>query len=307
MADRDKGASALDQSIASRPRLVAAINKQALLEDLWDRGLPSGFKSGWPSVDKFYTVVPGQLTIVTGWPGSGKSEWVDALAVHLTRQGWRVAFYSPENLPIELHVAKILEKISGQPFGHGPTSRIGRERISEMVQDMDRQFRFLEPMEGAVGVRDVLEATLPWLQSSDAPSGLVIDPWNELEHWRPANLSETEYVSAALSEVRQWARKHNIHVWIIAHPQKIRREDGHLPVPKPDMISGSQHWWNKADCCISVYRKLDDPERQDVEIHVQKVRFKHVGRPGLIDLKYDRITGRYHEPSMIRSYDESRG
>jgi twinkle protein len=60
------------------------------------------------------------------------------------------------------------------------------------------------------------------------------------------------------------------------------------------MISGSQHWWNKADCALTVYRDLgqNDPR---VEIHVQKVRFKHVGKIGLIPLTYNRVVGTYSE------------
>lgn len=293
MADIDRGQSVLDRGIANRPRLVSAVNKQAVLEELWDKGLPPGFATGWPSVDSLYTVVPGQMTITTGWPNSGKSEWVDALAVNLARQGWRIAFFSPENMPIELHVAKLMEKMSAHPFGAGPTERLPRGLISSFAEKMEC-FRFLEPVEGSLSAKDVCEVVEPWLSAHNGPRGLVIDPWNELEHWRPQHMSETEYVSQTLSEVRRWARKQNVHVWIVAHPQKMRREDGQLPVPKPDMISGSQHWWNKADCCVTVYRDMNK-ETQDVDIYVQKVRFKHVGRIGMTTLKYDRVTGKYSE------------
>jgi twinkle protein len=304
MADVDRGLAVLDRAIANRPKLVSAANKQATLEGLWDKGLPPGFKTGWPSVDALYTVVPGQLTVTTGWPNSGKSEWVDALAVNLARQGWHIAYFSPENMPIELHVAKLMEKFDGRPFGAGPSQRIDRDSIAKLAERMD-SFRFLEPMEGSLSARDVCEVVEPWLNSHNGPKGLVIDPWNELEHWRPNHMSETEYVSQTLSEVRRWARKQNVHVWIVAHPQKVRREEGVLPVPKPDMISGSQHWWNKADCCVTVFRDMNTGS-QDVEIHVQKVRFKHVGRIGMTTLKYDRVTGRYAEPSKF-SYEERRG
>jgi twinkle protein len=56
----------------------------------------------------------GQFTVVTGWPGSGKSEWLDALLVNLTKSGWKFAIFSPENQPTELHIAKLLEKIAGK-------------------------------------------------------------------------------------------------------------------------------------------------------------------------------------------------
>jgi len=58
---------------------------------LWDRGLPPGFSTGWKTLDPHYTVAPGQLTVVTGWPGSGKSEWLDGLLVNLSRDDWKFA------------------------------------------------------------------------------------------------------------------------------------------------------------------------------------------------------------------------
>ena len=60
------------------------------------------------------------------------------------------------------------------------------------------------------------------------------------------------------------------------------------------MISGSQHWWNKADCCVTVWRDMES-QSQDVDIYIQKVRFKHIGRQGLVTLTYDRVTGRYYD------------
>lgn len=304
MADAAKGAAYLDQQRASLPILAGPKAHRERLRELWKSGLPSGDKSGWMSLDKHYTVAPGQFTVVTGWPGSGKSEWLDALLVNLMRQGWKFAIFSPENQPVELHVAKLLEKLSGKPFGHGPNERLTDEEVDEWSDELDQSFAFMEsPNDEALSVDAVIEAAGPFFNKfQDGKRGLVIDPWNELEHWRPANLTETEYVSKTLSKVRNWARKNKVHVWIVAHPQKMRREEGKLPIPRPDMIAGSQHWWNKADCAITVWRDFDNLDSQDVDVYVQKVRFKHIGRPGFVTLRYDRITGRYHEaPSTLRS------
>jgi twinkle protein len=172
-----------------------------------------------------------------------------------------------------------------------------RGEVDEHTSTLESSFAFVESVEeGALSAHAVIEAAAPQLEKfGTGKRGLVIDPWNELEHWRPANLSETEYVSKTLSSVRNWARRNRVHVWIVAHPQKMRREDGKLPIPTPDMISGSQHWWNKADCAITVWRDFAKLESQETSIYVQKVRFKHIGRPGFITLDYDRVTGRYHE------------
>jgi twinkle protein len=275
---------------------------------LWQDGMPSGDKTGWPAIDRHYTVVPGQLTILTGWPGSGKSEWLDALLLNLARGGWRFAIFSPENQPVELHVAKFLEKFHGKPFGQGPTERMSIDEVGEGLAEIEEWFAFIVPSRTAekptFGIDEILNACEAHFRmqgawrSRELKRGLVIDPWNELEHLRPKELSETEYISATLSRIRSWARSSGVHVWIVAHPQKLRRDEaGKLPVPKPDSISGSQHWWNKADNAITVWRALDDPMKQEVQIHIQKVRFKHVGRPGVVELLYDRITGRYNQPA----------
>lgn len=293
--------------VANSPMAACTpLDFSGLLGRLWQDGMPGGDKTGWPSVDALYTVVPGQLTILTGWPGSGKSEWLDALLLNLAKQGWRFAIFSPENQPTEIHVAKFVEKYLCKPFGAGPNERATMSEVSEALSIMDGWFSFLcasaDTDRTNFGVEEILDAaemhfrmTGGW-KDRNSKRGLVIDPWNEIEHLRPRDISETEYVSQTLTRVRAWARAARIHVWIVAHPQKLRRDDnGKLPIPRPDSISGSQNWWNKADNALTVYRALDDPDNQKVEIHVQKIRFKHVGRVGISELRYDRITGRYFE------------
>lgn len=279
-------------------RIWTLTDRQAALNVLYSFGMRRGSSTGWRCVDEHYTVAPGQLTVVTGWPGSGKSEWVDALLVNLAKHDWRHAVYSPENKPIEIHMAKILEKWVGVPFGDGPTQRMTYPEVLEAEAVIGDRFGFIDPPEiDALRVDDVLEmAGEFFLRFGDEPikRGLVIDPWNELDHLRPAELSETEYISRTLSEVRNWARAWSAHVWIVAHPAKQRREEGKLPVPRPDMIAGSQHWWNKADNCITIWRDYDAQDAT-VDVHVQKVRFKHIGRIGATSLQYDRVTGRYWE------------
>lgn len=310
MADAAKGAAFLDSRAAKRPSVRSPHDYRGAVEGLWREGMPSGDRTGWPSVDRHYTIVPGQLTVLTGWPGSGKSEWLDALLVNLGRQGWRIAIFSPENQPIELHVAKLLEKVSGKPFGRGPTERIAQEEIGEYLDELGQWFGFVSTTSGdTVSPKSVIEAATPWLaQHEGLKRGLVIDPWNEMEHWRPAGLSETEYVSQTLSMLRGWARANRVHVWIVAHPQKLIRRDPReeLPVPRPDMISGSQHWWNKADCAVTVFRSFAEDAPAEVEIHIQKIRFKHVGKIGAVRLRYDRVTGRYHEIPSVQAVREYR-
>ena len=43
-------------------------------------------------------VVPGELTLITGVPNSGKSEWIDALLCNINEsRGWKFVLCSMEN------------------------------------------------------------------------------------------------------------------------------------------------------------------------------------------------------------------
>lgn len=267
----------------------------------WVAPTPRGDLTGWRAVDELYSVVPGQLTVVTGWPSSGKSEWVDALALHLTRQGWKFAVYSPENRPVDLHAVKLVEKHVGLPFYPGPKERMSLSVADEGALELGDSFMLIDPVSDdgepidSLAVDDVVACAEECFREAGAcKRGLIIDPWNELDHSRIRELTETEYISQALSFVRNWARRTQTHVWIVAHPAKQPRIDGKLPVPRPDMIAGSQHWWNKADCALTVYRDYEDDSGQ-IEVYSQKCRFKHVGKIGRAYLQWDKATGQYHD------------
>jgi twinkle protein len=282
------------------PIVEEPIEYRSSLDDLWDSGLPPGYRTGWPSLDVLYTVVPGQLTVVTGWPSSGKSQFVDALAVNLARQGWRFAVFSPENHPTQIHLAKLLQLVSGKPFGAGQTERMSLDEMHEHLDHIRDWFGFVRGRNHeTLSVMAILEAAGKHLDPMrDVQRGLIVDPYNEIGHERPAGMSETDWVSALLTGIRNWARDTSTHVWLVAHPQKLRRLDsGELPVPTPDTISGSQHFWNKSDCAITIWRDLSPLARdsQEVSIYVQKIRFAHVGHTGMVELQYDRPTGRYFE------------
>ena len=128
--------------------------------------------------------------------------------------------------------------------------------------------------------------------------GLVIDPWNEIEHDREDKQTETEYISSSLKRIRQFARRYGIHIWVVAHPAKMYRDkQGKIPVPTPYDISGSARWRDKSDNCITVWRDLSDNDSIIVQLHVQKVRFRQDGKIGVGELSYNWLIGSYHEPT----------
>lgn len=266
------------------------------IDQLYESGYEKGVRTGWDPMDELYSVRAGELTVLTGIPNSGKSNWIDALMVNLARDhGWRFAIFSPENQPLEDHMARMMEKHALRPFNKGPTARMTVDEREASKQWVHDHFSWILPDDDTDWTVDsVLEAARA-LVFRKGIRGLVIDPWNELEHVRPQNMSETEYVSASLKRIRQWGRQNSVHVWIVAHPAKLYKEkDGNYPVPTPYDISGSAHWRNKADNCITIWRDFSAPDSH-VEIHVQKIRFRQIGKIGMAQLGYSKSTATYYD------------
>lgn len=262
---------------------------------LYEHGWEKGVSTGWDEVDQLYTVRPGEFTVVTGMPNSGKSNWLDALLVNLARDhGWQFAVFSPENQPLEDHMARMCEKWAGAPFEEGPTPRMDRDSLRMAMEWAGNHFSWILPDDDTDWTVETVLDRAKALVFRKGIRGLVIDPWNELEHAPPHGLTETIYTGQVLKHVRQFARRQGVHVWIVAHPQKLYRDkdSGNYPVPTLYDISGSANWRNKADNGIVVWRDFGSAATP-IEIHVQKVRFRQIGKLGCAKLKYAGATQTY--------------
>jgi twinkle protein len=273
--------------------IILAVEVADAVWTLYADGMARGTRTGWTALDEYYSVRPGELTVVTGIPGSGKSALTDNLAVNLARgQEWRIGVYSPENQPIARHVSTLIAKYVRAPFAEGPTPRMGADEVDAGLAWVNEHFAFILPEEPTVDA--VLERARILVYRMGI-RGLIIDPWNEMDHNRPQGLTETEYISRSLTQIRQFARQNQVHVWIVAHPTKlIKGADGQYPVPSPYDISGSAHWYNKADNAISVWRDKTNPGLPS-DIHVQKIRFSEIGHIGVAQLRYDPASGSFSD------------
>jgi twinkle protein len=294
------GPDALRQRLTDQTRVPidGIIKPSSLIEKL--KGLyynqeEEGLSTGWPNVDRLYRVKTGQFTVITGIPNHGKSEFLDALAINMiVNHKWKIGVFSPENHPVEVHMRKLLKKLTGKPFGSGFNGSMGWEEASECTRRFDDVISFVGDMEEGHTVDSILEATEA-LVFSDGINGMIIDPWNAIEHSRSSHLSETEYLSKQLTRISQLVRKHDIHLWIVAHPTKLQKKNnGSYDPPLPYDISGSANWFNKPDNCLTVYIPYDEKYKEnEVLILVNKIKFRENGRPGTASLFFNQTNGRY--------------
>ena len=257
------------------------------LNDLWSKGNGKGTSTGYANVDQIYTIAQGQLTIVTGYPSSGKSNFVDQMMINLGKaQDWKFAICSFENQP-EVHISRLMEIYKEKRFFDG-SHRMSEAERTEAFEWVENHFLFLdsESVEPAT-IESILERAKSAVVRMGI-RGLVIDPYNYIDNKDKA--SETEFISNMLTRVQAFAKAYGVHVWFVAHPAKITRSGMDLPRPDGMAISGSMAWWAKADCGITVHRL-----KHEVQIAVWKCRYRWIGTQGETALSYNKTTGTYFE------------
>jgi twinkle protein len=275
----------------------------------YNNGYPTGVRVGIYSIDELVSFMGGQMTVITGIPGSGKSEVVDLIMTKTAinnELSWGVCSF--ENQPSAFHVTKLVEKFIGKSFAkrNNPSSRVSAREFEQGVGLVDQHFHFINISQVDVTLKGILDKTAE-LVVRKGIKGLVIDPWNYIEHKIPKGYTETQYISESLSEVKAFALKYGIHVIIIAHPTKLQKDKstGKYEVPTLYNISGSAHFFNKTDNGISVYR---DFQTNQVDIYVQKVRYSWLGKIGFASFTYDVETRQYAEVNPVQklSYNPDR-
>jgi len=130
---------------------------------------------------------------------------------------------------------------------------------------------------------------------------VVIDPYNKLDH--QFKDSETQYISRFLDQIILFAKINDVLVFLVAHPRKMNKTNGKIDVPSLYDISGSANFYNKTDYGITVHRKSDEQNimLDEVEVYFQKIKFKHLGKQGIINLDYDYVSGRFNQSGRDQS------
>lgn len=261
---------------------------ESRMDVLYQTGLKQGATIGHYNFDEYCSFETKTLGIVTGIPNHGKSEWLDEMVYRLNlRYGWKWAYFSPENEPLELHMAKLIEKFVGKKFSKD-TMQIAEYTYAK--QHINANFFFICPNDDYKP--DTILAAAKALVRRYGIKGVVIDPYNYLEAQMEHNQNETQYISELLGKFKTFAKINDVVVIIVAHPAKMQKNKQTLKYDPPTLydISGSAHFYNKADFGITVHRDFDNDL---TEVYVQKVRFRHLGKKGVAKFKYNLTNGRY--------------
>ncbi len=262
------------------------------IDDIYINGYPKGVKVGIEGFDNYFSLLEGLFTVVTGIPGSGKSEFIDLImAKTALNHSWKWGIISFENTPPVFHATKIIEKLSGKAFDFrvNPNHRVSSYELEMYKGYLSEMFFFINTQDTDVTLEGLLKK-IALLVMRKGIKGVLIDPWNYIEHKIESNETETQYISRALTTIRKAAIKLGIHIIVVAHPTKLNKTNNKYDVPTLYNISGSAHFFNKTDNGFTVYRDFNTNE---VTVHIQKIRFSFLGKLGAVKYNYNTFTRQY--------------
>ena len=264
------------------------------LDELYAHGLPQGTPIGFPNLDTLVRLEKGRLVIITGTPGSGKSQFIDQIAVKLNvNYGWRFSMFSPEMMPLQLHMAMLVSKFTGKHFDNESINPDLYQKSKDRVIDT---FHFIDPENYDL---DGILAIAKYQIRKYGCDALVLDPWNDLT-MNGEGITKTDDINTALLKILTFTQQQHIVTIVMAHPAKVsRNKDGSMPKISLSDISGSIHFYNRADIGIVLTRHSEEG-RDYTEITVQKMRFANLGKVGDTYFKYQTSNGRFcpHDPAL---------
>lgn len=225
---------------------------------------------------------PGELTIITGPTGSGKTSILSQLSLDYCSQGLGTLWGS-----FEITNQKLIKKMIRQ------YADIDFSRDMSRFEEWSEKFRKL-PMHfmdffGSCPLEEVLEA-MQFTVDANNVQHIVLDNLQfMLSGQERGNFDKWDLMDKSVAKLRQFATSRNVHISLVIHPRK-ENDDTILGVAS---VTGTSKATQEADNVI-IIQKIG--KKRFLEI--KKNRFD--GELGRIHYKYDPISTKIYE---IRDQD----
>jgi twinkle protein len=265
------------------------------LKETFRKGKQPGETTYLQALDDILTLRMGFIYAWTGWPGSGKSEFITQLSVlQANFKKRKVALYSPESYPVDEFIDTIIHCYLGKSTDRRYPNVCSEEEYNAGIEWVDSYFVFCDwPDTPDV---DVILNAFKFLKEARGVEIFVIDPFNSLNtDGEESNIAVA--LKKNLTKVKRLAQQLRIMVWIVEHPKTPNKTEEYEINPGPRQMFGGTMWWNKVDVLGSVHRpNREDRNSTEVIIKTWKIKNQKLnGRPGEKTIFFDVRTNRYYE------------
>jgi twinkle protein len=251
--------------------------------------------------NKMWSWKAGEFNLWTGYNNEGKSQFLIFLCVlKAINEGWKFAFFSPENYPPDEFFDDIIHTILGKStdrfYKNFDVSEQEYLKAFNMVKD---SFYFVYPEKNGVPdfTIEQIESVFEFLVWEKGIKAVVVDPYIKIRHEMTAGEPEHLYASRFMMDRINFTRKNNVSYHLVMHQTTPRKEkDGNYPPPSLYQIKGGGTFADSTDNSISVWRpnRATDPNDTTVIIKTDKIKKqKLVGVPFEIEIDFNRKKNRY--------------
>ena len=207
----------------------------------------------------------GDLGLVFGSPGGGKSWMMVAMAGHAVKQGYNVVYYTLELS--EVYVGKRFDAyFANEPVN---TIHLHRKKVESAINELTGKLVVKEFSMGKATVQ-TLESHIQKLKDTDqSPDLIIIDYIDLLRSPRRANDRKDE-IDDIYATIKGLARDINIPIWSVSQVNRAGAQDD---IIQGDKAAGSYDKIMISDFCMSLSRKKEDKVNGTGRLHVMKNRY----------------------------------
>ena len=243
--------------------------------------------TGWEPLNQHCLLTRPEFMVITGEPGTGKSQFARALAFHLSFGLSRDTFKTGPDVLRGMFFtledpASRLQRDSYsymRGIGFGSSDPEKQQRVREFISD---RIKVIKPSDNVLTL-DWAAERIEWAVTRHNCNYIILDPWNEVEH-DFGRLSETIYVGNAIRRLKRLCSRLGILLIVVAHPTKRDKKTGPVDLYS---IAGSANWYNKSDHGI-VLTKPDFGENI-LKVDIQKCKdWETMGSPGAVYMRFNR-------------------
>lgn len=231
---------------------------------LYNEGLP---KTIYPKSEMFkgfnekFSIMMGQLTVVTGIPSHGKSSFIDWYALNLVKDyDYKLSIFSPEHNPLELYNSKFSSLTIGKPFwGNG---RMSDNELLQYTEWSKEKIYYTTHEETITPDWDWLLDKFKEQMFTYGINLFIIDAWNKV--LMPKGMNGKDGIDQILTRITTFCIQHNVHIFLVAHPTKMKKDEktGKYEVPDLYSVSGSSDFRNQTHNGLCVYRDFGDENQE---------------------------------------------
>jgi twinkle protein len=301
-ANGDLIAGVIQDSIRAKKTFpVKGINNPSdFLDDvieLYRNGIPKTLKpsdNSFSGLNNIFSLLEGQLTVITGIPSHGKSSWLEWYVLNLMKDyNFSASFFSPEHSPTGLHLVNFTQKILGSNFwGEGRMKESDVHNAMEWLKD---RLKFMSPDKGDTPTWEWLMASFNEQVYAYGTKIFVIDAFNKLILPKGNKLDE---ISTVLTKLTAFAQSNDVLIFLVAHPTKMQlKEDGSYREPTLYDVAGSADFRNQTHNGLCIHRTFSNENTDGfTTVRNLKTKFSFQGEIGQsVDYQYDLVSGRYNK------------